>query len=186
MAENLKQSKYRESKFSKRFKELMSKQNDNDLKYDQNVTNFLHDILIIVVLTLILILVSRHYGIMEKIVYFVQSHKHWEIDEFIIVLVFWSICLTIFSIRRALELRKSQEILIEANNDLLAVMVEINKLKGILPICASCKKIRDDQGYWNEVESYIRDHSDADFSHGICPECAQKLYPNIKLNESAN
>ncbi len=55
----------------------------------------------------------------------------------------------------------------------------IKTLKGLLPICASCKKIRDDQGYWNQIESYICDHSDADFSHSICPDCAKKLYPDL-------
>jgi DNA-binding response OmpR family regulator len=54
---------------------------------------------------------------------------------------------------------------------------EIKKLRGILPICANCKKIRDDKGYWTQVEIYIRDHSGTEFTHGICPECAQKLYP---------
>jgi PAS domain-containing protein len=54
----------------------------------------------------------------------------------------------------------------------------IKTLKGFLPICASCKKIRDDKGYWNQIESYIRDHSEAEFSHGICPECAKKYYPD--------
>ena len=53
----------------------------------------------------------------------------------------------------------------------------IKTLHGILPICASCKKIRDDQGYWNQVEVYVRDHTDVEFSHGLCPECAKKLYP---------
>lgn len=54
---------------------------------------------------------------------------------------------------------------------------EIKTLKGILPICASCKKIRDDQGYWNQIEAYIREHSDALFTHSICPDCMKKLYP---------
>ncbi len=56
---------------------------------------------------------------------------------------------------------------------------EIKILSGFLPICASCKKIRDDKGYWNQIESYIRDHSEAEFSHGICPDCAKKLYPDL-------
>jgi hypothetical protein len=56
---------------------------------------------------------------------------------------------------------------------------EITTLRGILPICASCKKIRDDKGYWNQIESYIRDHSEAEFSHGICPPCAENLYPDL-------
>ena len=51
-------------------------------------------------------------------------------------------------------------------------------LEGILPVCASCKKIRDDKGRWHPIESYIRERSAAVFSHGICPECAEKLYPD--------
>ena len=54
---------------------------------------------------------------------------------------------------------------------------ERKRLGGLLPICASCKKIRDDQGYWQQVEVYIRQHSEAQFSHGLCPDCKQKLYP---------
>jgi hypothetical protein len=54
---------------------------------------------------------------------------------------------------------------------------KVKTLSGLLPICAACKKIRDDNGYWNQMEAYIRDHSDADFSHSICPACAEKLYP---------
>ena len=57
---------------------------------------------------------------------------------------------------------------------------EVKTLSGLLPICASCKKIRDDKGYWNHIESYIKNHSEAEFSHGICPDCAQKLYPDFK------
>ena len=56
---------------------------------------------------------------------------------------------------------------------------EINILSGLLPICMSCKKIRDDNGYWNQLELYIRSHSQAEFSHGLCPECAHKMYPEF-------
>jgi hypothetical protein len=63
-------------------------------------------------------------------------------------------------------------------------MGQLKVLRGILPICANCKKIRDDKGYWKQVEVYIRDHSEADFSHSICPECAKKLYPEYLGNNS--
>jgi len=53
----------------------------------------------------------------------------------------------------------------------------VKVLSGMLPICSSCKKIRDDTGYWNQIEAYVHEHSEAEFSHGICPECAEKLYP---------
>lgn len=56
---------------------------------------------------------------------------------------------------------------------------EIKLLREFLPICVRCKKIRDDKGYWTQVDVYIRDHSDVEFSHGICPECAQIMYPEL-------
>ena len=56
---------------------------------------------------------------------------------------------------------------------------KVKTLSGFLPICASCKKIRDDKGYWNQIEAYISEHSEAEFSHGICPECCKKLYPEF-------
>lgn len=59
---------------------------------------------------------------------------------------------------------------------------EIRILRGILPICSSCKKIRDDAGAWNQIETYIRHHSEAEFSHSICPECTQKLYPDADID----
>jgi PAS domain S-box-containing protein len=58
---------------------------------------------------------------------------------------------------------------------------EVKTLSGLLPICANCKKIRDDKGYWNQIESYIREHTEAEFTHSICPECAKKLYPNSRI-----
>jgi hypothetical protein len=55
----------------------------------------------------------------------------------------------------------------------------VKQLSGLLPICASCKKIRDDRGYWNQLEHYISDHSEADFTHGICPDCAEVMFPEV-------
>ena len=56
----------------------------------------------------------------------------------------------------------------------------VKTLSGLLPICASCKKIRDDHGYWQKLEIFVREHSNADFSHSICPECMDRLYPDYK------
>ena len=58
-------------------------------------------------------------------------------------------------------------------------VAEIKTLRGILPICATCKKIRDDKGYWNQIETYISTHSDVEFTHGICPECEGKFYSSL-------
>ena len=63
--------------------------------------------------------------------------------------------------------------------ELQQALVRVRTLSGLLPICASCKKIRDDHGYWNQIESYIRDHSEAQFTHGLCPDCVARLYPEV-------
>ncbi|MBI9085552.1 MAG: PAS domain S-box protein [Desulfobacterales bacterium] len=65
--------------------------------------------------------------------------------------------------------------------ELRQALEKVKQLGGLLPICSHCKKIRDDKGYWNQIEAYIQDHSDAEFSHGICQECAKKYYPEMDL-----
>lgn len=78
--------------------------------------------------------------------------------------------------RKAAESEK--ELLIEELRDALS---KVRQLNGLLPICASCKKIRDDTGYWHQLETYIRSHSEAEFSHGLCPECVQKFYSDFDM-----
>lgn len=79
------------------------------------------------------------------------------------------------------DLEEKNESLRKLNRDLQQALDEIKTLRGIIPICASCKKIRDDNDSWQRIEKYISDHSEAEFSHGICPDCAKKLYPDLKL-----
>ena len=67
----------------------------------------------------------------------------------------------------------------EESDGLKQALARVKRLSGMLPICASCKKIRDDSGYWNTIEEYIEKHSEAEFSHGICPDCARRLYPEL-------
>jgi len=69
--------------------------------------------------------------------------------------------------------------------DLQQAESKVKILSGFLPICASCKKIRNDAGYWTQIESYIRDHSEAEFSHSICPECMKKLYAEFSREKDA-
>jgi len=78
--------------------------------------------------------------------------------------------------RKKIEQEKEQLIV-----ELMEALKEIKTLKGILPICSSCKKIRDDKGYWQQIEAYIGKHSGAEFTHGICPDCIRKLYPDFDL-----
>ncbi|MHB8789447.1 MAG: PAS domain-containing protein [Desulfobulbaceae bacterium] len=77
------------------------------------------------------------------------------------------------------ERKKMEEERTQLIAELREALEKIKTLRGILPICASCKKIRNDEGYWQQIEVYIRDHSDAEFSHGLCPECVKKLYPDL-------
>ena len=69
--------------------------------------------------------------------------------------------------------------IIEQKREIESKISEIKTLRGIIPICASCKNIRNDDGYWERVEKYVKRHSEADFSHSICPDCARKLYPEL-------
>jgi hypothetical protein len=81
-----------------------------------------------------------------------------------------------------LQIRKRQSAEDEKDvliNELRQALNEVKTLQGIIPICAACKKIRDDQGYWRQVEAYVSNHSNALFFHGICPECVKVLYPEI-------
>ena len=73
------------------------------------------------------------------------------------------------------EAREKQDSLLRELQDALG---KIKVLRGLLPICASCKKVRDDKGYWNRIEEYISEHSEAEFSHGVCPDCLMHLYPD--------
>lgn len=80
----------------------------------------------------------------------------------------------------------TQRIKIQHERERLLLELQKNRatldtLSGLIPICSQCKKIRDDKGYWNQLESYIHNHTGVDFSHGICPECAKKLYPDLDL-----
>ena len=85
--------------------------------------------------------------------------------------------------RDVTEKKRAEEEREKLVRDLQKALSEVKTLKGIFPICASCKKIRDDKGYWNQVEVYIRDRSEAEFSHAICPDCMKKLYGDILEGE---
>lgn len=85
-----------------------------------------------------------------------------------------------------IEIEEHQRTQAEKDNliiELKEAISEVRTLSGLLPICASCKNIRDDKGYWNKLESYIQYHSEAEFSHSIYPDCIKKLYPDLADEE---
>ena len=76
--------------------------------------------------------------------------------------------------------KREEEERLKLIEELTEALRNIKTLRGLLPICASCKKIRDDRGYWQKVESYIAEHTNAAFTHGLCPDCLEKLYPESR------
>ena len=85
--------------------------------------------------------------------------------------------------RAAHQVLAQNETLEVEKERLEGALAEIKTLSGMLPICASCKKVRADSGYWHQIEEYITDHSEARFSHGICPDCLERLYPELPPEE---
>jgi DNA-binding NtrC family response regulator len=79
----------------------------------------------------------------------------------------------------AIERKRVQEEREQLIAKLQEALVQVKQLSGLLPICASCKSIRDDQGYWQQLEQYLDEHSEVTFTHGLCPVCARKLYPDL-------
>ena len=82
-------------------------------------------------------------------------------------------------VKTQLELKLQRDTLIQRNDELQKALTKIKTLSGLLPICASCKKIRNDQGYWTQLEGYISEHSELEFTHSCCPDCMKKLYPEL-------
>jgi PAS domain S-box-containing protein len=78
------------------------------------------------------------------------------------------------------ERKQAEAERVQLIRELQAALANVKSLSGLLPICSGCKKIRDDTGYWNQVESYIQRHSEATFTHGLCPECIKKYYPDLE------
>jgi len=84
------------------------------------------------------------------------------------------------------EMTKNQSRLLEINGDLQRTLMNVKELGRMLPMCASCKKVRTDQGYWNRMEDYITKHSNAEFTHGVCPACLKKQSGEMRRNNKRN
>lgn len=84
------------------------------------------------------------------------------------------------TLKKEMDCRKLREVELRRSNDeLQRALREVKVLRGLIPICASCKKIRNDGGFWQQIEEYIGEHSEAEFSHGLCQPCLKKLYPGV-------
>jgi len=124
------------------------------------------------IILIISFFISGYFDIFENIVEFATRYEEYEIDEIITTSFITVILLFFFSLKRWQET-------VQKTTELEKAIDEIKVLKGILPICSYCKKIRDDEGEWDVLESYIQSHSDAKLSHGVCPECYKKQIEEI-------
>lgn len=135
------------------------------------------ELALILFFSMAVFMLAAKYDFLERLVAISQLHEEWEIDELITVALFLVNAIAVFSIRRWIEFRHANAVLFQRNHALQEALIQIKELKGSIPICSACKKIRDGKGFWHQVESYIETHTHAEFTHGICPECTQKLYP---------
>lgn len=143
------------------------------------------DAMIILGLGAILYISTAHLDLAEWFNAYSREHEDWELDELLLMSFYFTVALAIFALRRWKDIIKSERELARRNQELEEALAEVKQLQGIIPICASCKKIRDDQGFWHQVEAYVQAHSGAEFSHGLCPDCMKKLYPEIWAEEEA-
>jgi len=91
----------------------------------------------------------------------------------------YAVRIVVRDISKRKELENEREALV---NELEKALEQVKTLQGLIPICSSCHKIRDDNGFWQRLEEYIEAHSEAEFSHGICPDCMKTLYPRVSKN----
>ena len=129
------------------------------------------DLLVIVIFALIVYLLSNGLDLQERIDRICDLFERFEIDEFIPVALALVPASMIYVRRRWRELSL-------VNLRLEGAQSEIEHLRGIMPLCCNGKKIRDDTGYWHEVEAYFKKHLDTAFTHGICNDCIKTLYPD--------
>ncbi|MDO9109681.1 MAG: ABC transporter substrate-binding protein [Desulfatirhabdiaceae bacterium] len=109
----------------------------------------------------------------------------------LVITVVSALAVYIYRINARLHQEAAESKRVEAEREKLIhelekALARVNQLSGLLPICASCKKVREDSGYWTQIEAYVQDRSEAEFSHGICPECAEKLYPEFFGKDHVN
>lgn len=135
------------------------------------------DLIKIAIISIAAFFLFGYLDVFEWIADFSSKHEKYEIDEIISTIIVLVFCLVWFATRRWHESVRKNDVISRRNAELEKALNEIHQLKGIIPLCSICKKVRDDSGYWEQVDTYLQKHSDADISHSLCPECLMKNYP---------
>ena len=126
----------------------------------------------------IVYLISSRFDLAEDLIELSFRYEHLELDELLSVLLYAIAVTAVIAVLRWRDAVAAVRREHQLNLELQQALGEIKELEGILPVCSFCKRIRDDDGNWQQMETYIRDRSSADFSHGICDECMKKHYPD--------
>jgi hypothetical protein len=141
------------------------------------------ELLCLIIAVIFGVILAHRIELFEILYQWSRAHEEWQVDEIFTAFIVLTIGLSIFSFRRWREqIREHAELLrlmVEKEKMIVELQEATEKIKilrGFLPICSHCKKIRDDEGYWQQMEKYVSEHSEAQFSHGICPTCAKEHY----------
>ena len=119
-------------------------------------------------------LISAALGFLTPLGY---AYEPWSVLRFLIIYVI----IAIISYGLESSRHRYYSELLEEKVSLEEALARVKTLRGLLPICSRCKMVRDDKGYWQEIEEFVGRHSDAEFSHGLCPECVTRMYPDLEV-----
>jgi hypothetical protein len=143
----------------------------------------IRDGVIITVLAGIVFLVSSRFDVFDWLVSWVTEHESLQLDEIFTVSMFLVVAGFIFVLRRRNEIIGQIQMRERAESEKAALipalekaLKEVQTLSDLLPVCAWCKRIRDDQGYWSQVDAYLQKHTSIGVTHGICPDCAREMH----------
>ncbi len=142
-------------------------------------SNAKQDQLLILIVVAISYILFSYFDLLERIVHFSAQHEEYEIDEIVSSIIMFAFALVFYAIRR-------QQEAVQTNIELEQALLEIKTLRGLIPICAVCKKIEADDGAWEQIEAYLQANSDAQFSHGYCPSCFDDEIKKIEEFEKSH
>ncbi|MEO8167346.1 MAG: hypothetical protein ABI623_03805 [bacterium] len=172
-------------KFRKMYEEKNVEQRPAFVRYFLRKPDSFNDLLIILVSAAAVFVLAARFDVFKKILDWMYSHDTWKLDELFTVTIYLVIATAVYAWRRHRELVKETQHRLKAETEkaqlaprLESALADVSILKALLPMCTSCKRVRDDQGYWDEVESYIENHFSTRMDAGLCPDCAVNIYRN--------
>jgi hypothetical protein len=143
------------------------------------------DIVVIAILAILVFAFSAAFDIFNAVIAWVYRHDTWQLDELFSVSIFLVVAMGFYAWRRNRELteqiRRREQAEAEKAHlipELETALADVYALKKLLPFCISCRRVREDSGYWNQVEEYLESHFSTRFDDGLCPDCARRFYGN--------